>query len=212
MSLLCLMLKFTLLFIFTCAAGFAQTDSLMGKGSGKGKPDKVNPSIKAGAAPFNRHKSYTTEGGIVAPLIMTGKNISGGGSIRTEFVTVMDLAPTFLQMAQVDFANQKDERVKRMLGESMAPYLMNQVNYIHDENYVTALEHEGRMYCRKGSWKIVNLEKPYDEKTFVLYDLKNDPAETTNVAEQYPEKFSEMLAEWKKYCNANGLVVVPPSK
>ena len=43
MSLLCLMFKFTLLFIFTCAAGFAQTDSLMGKGT----PDKVNPSIMA---------------------------------------------------------------------------------------------------------------------------------------------------------------------
>ena len=94
----------------------------------------------------------------------------------------------------------------------MVPYLMNKVHEVHDENYVTALEHEGRMYCRKGNWKIVNLEKPYDEKTFVLYDLKSDPGETTNVADQYPEKFNEMMKEWRKYCETNGLVVVAPSR
>ena len=61
------------------------------------------PWAEAGSAPFQRHKGYTREGGITAPMIIAGKGVGMAGVKSSAYLTVMDLAPTFLELASVDY-------------------------------------------------------------------------------------------------------------
>lgn len=165
---------------------------------------------KAGAAPYSHHKGYTTEGGIVAPMIIRGKGIKTSNPIRNDFVTVMDIAPTILEFAQVSYpGNRGSEKIRPMLGESMVSYLFGHSDRVHSDEYVMGLEQAGRAYFRKGNWKIVNVEGPHRESTFQLFDVASDPGETTNLAAMNPAKLKELLRGWKQYQEKNDIRIAP---
>jgi len=160
---------------------------------------------EAGSAPFSRRKGYTREGGIVAPMIMQGPGVAARDVINPTYFTVMDLAPTFVEIAGAQYP--LDDSVQSMLGTSLVPFLAGANGSVHDENYVTTLFHGGRAYLRQGHWKIVNLEPPFDEDSFELFDLSTDPGEANNLAEQEPEKRAELIALWQKERQRLGIVL-----
>ena len=49
---------------------------------------------------------------------------------------------------------------------------------------------------RLGDWKVVS--SPTDRNKWELYNLKNDRAETTNLAAQFPEKIQQLTQYWQK--------------
>ena len=71
---------------------------------------------EAGSAPFQRRKGYTREGGIVAPMMIAGPGVAARGVIDSTYLTVMDLAPTFLDIAGARYPD--DDSVRPMLGGS----------------------------------------------------------------------------------------------
>ena len=160
---------------------------------------------EAGSAPFQRHKGYTREGGLVAPMIISGKGVAAAGVIDATYSTVMDLAPTFLQIAGATYPD--DGSVAPMLGESMQDFLAGNSDAIHDDNYVTVLSHKGRAFVRKAAWKIVTTEFPFDESKFELYDVVADPGEIHNLADDEPEKFAELLEIWRVERRKLGIVL-----
>jgi arylsulfatase len=164
-----------------------------------------DPWAEAGSAPFMRRKSYTREGGIVAPMMIAGPGVANIGAIDSTYVTVMDLAPTFLEYAGAQYPD--DESVRPMLGESMSGLLAGEVETVHDEDYVTTLYHGGRAYLRQGKWKISNLEPPFDEADFELFDLSADPGETDNLAESHPEKYEQLLELWRDERRKLGIIL-----
>jgi arylsulfatase len=160
---------------------------------------------EAGSAPFQRYKGYTREGGIVAPLIVSGAGVTVSGAISPTYVTVMDLAPTFLDIAGAEYPSEGS--VLPMLGESMASLLNNSATTVHDDEYVTTLYHRGRAFLRQGDWKISNLEPPFDEAKFELFNLAEDPGESTDVAADHPQKFEELLDLWRRERKRLGIVL-----
>lgn len=161
---------------------------------------------KAGSAPYSHFKGYTTEGGIVAPLIMAGRGFATTRPIRHDFITVMDLAPTILEWAGAKYPGEHGTAsTLPMLGRSAVSYLQGKSKTIHAEDYATGLELSGRAYYRKGKWKIVNVERPYRKENFLLFDVAMDPGETTNLASRFPGKYEELWAAWKMFCERNGI-------
>jgi arylsulfatase len=150
---------------------------------------------EAGSAPFSRRKGYSREGGIVAPMIAAGPPVARVREISSAYLTVMDLAPTFLELAGAVYPD--DGSVEPMLGESMLPLLRGGQARVHDDSYVTTLYHGGRAFIRQGRWKLVNLEPPFFESELELFDVEADPGETTNLADVEPAKLAEMLALWR---------------
>jgi arylsulfatase len=150
---------------------------------------------EASSAPFSRYKRYTREGGIVAPLIVAGKGVARAGAINRSYLTVMDLAPTFLEAAGVMYPS--DESVWPMSGESVTGVLEGKTDKVHDDEYVTALYHGGRAFIRQGKWKLVNLEPPFRESDFELFDVEADPGETTNLAVVEADVYADMIALWR---------------
>jgi arylsulfatase A-like enzyme len=160
---------------------------------------------EAGSAPFQRYKGYTREGGIVAPLIIAGPGVGSRGIIDSSYLTVMDLAPTFLKIAGAEYPD--DGSVRPMLGKSMLRFLAGDADSIHDGNYVTALFHEGRAFLRRGRWKISTLEPPFDQAGFELFDLETDPGETNNLADDEPEMFTELIGLWREERQKLGIIL-----
>jgi arylsulfatase len=151
---------------------------------------------EAGSAPFSRYKGYAREGGIVAPMIIAGAGVSSRGAIARSYVTVMDIAPTLLQVAGAEYPS--DRSVQPMLGETMLPLLSGSASAVHDSTYVTTLYHAGHAFVRQGRWKLVNLEPPFDESAFQLFDIEADPGETTDLATAEPGRFAAMIRLWRE--------------
>ena len=162
------------------------------------------PWAEAGSAPFSRFKAYTREGGIVTPMIITGPGVRDG-EIHRSYATVMDLAPTFLRLA--DQAYPSDGSAKPMLGESLLPVLSGRASSVHEDDYVTTLYYEGRAFLRQGRWKLVNLDRPFDESEFQLYDLIADPGETTDLRINHPDKHAQLLDLWHRTRRELGIIV-----
>jgi arylsulfatase A-like enzyme len=164
-----------------------------------------NEWAEAGSAPFSRYKGYTREGGIVAPMIIAGPGVKSRGVVDSNYVTVMDLAPTFLDAASAQYPN--DGSVQSMLGESMMNFLGGTKDAVHDNEYVTTFYHSGRGFLRQGDWKISNLEPPFDEASFELFDLSSDPGETGDLVQAEPAKFAELLKLWNVERRRHGIIL-----
>lgn len=154
------------------------------------------PWAEASSAPFRLYKSYTSEGGIVAPLIIGGPGVSAEEAIIHSYLTVMDLAPTFIDLAGARYPD--DGSVRPMLGESLLPLLRGQAAEAHDENYVTLLAHRNQGLLRRGRWKLTAIDTPFEESRFALYDIEKDPGETTDLSALFPEKRNELLEIWRQ--------------
>jgi arylsulfatase A-like enzyme len=166
---------------------------------------------QAGAAPFKLFKSYSTEGGVVTPLIISGKYVKRKTGLQKVFLNVMDLAPTFLELAGMKYPETyNNKKITPMLGESILSFMGGKTNIIHPSDYVYGLEHDGQCLLIKGSWKITNITKPFDESAFALYNLAEDSGETNDISKSNPGKFKEMMKEWEKFKKKVG--VIPKEK
>jgi len=151
---------------------------------------------EAGSAPFKRYKGYTSEGGIVAALIVSGNGVAGAGRRSSAYVTVMDLAPSFIALAGAHYP--QDGTVQAMRGSSMLPLLQNQAETVHDDAEVTVLSHRGNALVRQGPWKLTAIERVFNESNFALYNLDTDPGETTDLSEAEPEKYAALIEIWRQ--------------
>jgi len=58
---------------------------------------------------------------------------------------------------------------------------------------------QGARVMMADRYKLIVEGQTPNEKGYELYDIQNDPAETTNLADQYPEMVDEMAAELRKW-------------
>lgn len=166
---------------------------------------------EAGSAPFKYYKGYVTEGGMTAPMIISGPKLKHKGQLSNTFTTLMDLAPTFYELAEVEYPKQYNALpVAQLRGRSLLPLLQKEVQNIHDDNYVFGFEHRSQALIRKGDWKLTTIEIPFSTENFKLYNLKIDPGEQTDLKSQYPEKYEELLLEWDNYVKEVGVVIPTP--
>ena len=157
---------------------------------------------EAGSSPFRYFKGFTTEGGIVAPMIITGPNLERKNEIHHGLVTLMDIAPTFYEVANVTYPEKfEGKEIYPLKGRSLMPFVSGKTDEIHSENYVFGLEHAQRIMIRKGNWKITNISTPFLEENFELYDLTEDLEELKDLRDAEPEKYNELLEEWTRFSN-----------
>ena len=68
----------------------------------------------------------------------------------------------------------------------------------------------GRCAIRQGKWKIVKIEPPFGKGSFELFNIEDDPTESRNLSDQYPDQYQKMLNYWKAYVRDNGVIFVDP--
>ena len=178
---------------------------------------------QAATAPSRLYKSYTTEGGIRVPLVAkfptSYKSPIPPNGIASIFSTVMDIAPTFLEMAGISHPapTYKGREVVHMRGRSMLPWLQAKSASIHDKEFVEGWEMSGRAAVRKANWKAVYLPSgrggpsAKGRDRWELYDLDKDPGEVHDISEHHPETLRELLKLWDQYVIETGVVPLNPT-
>ena len=164
----------------------------------------------AANTPFREHKLWEHEGGICTPLIVSwpaGKvgqasrrpSGSAAGALCREPGHVIDLQPTFLELAGAKYPAQFHDRALTPLpGKSLVPVL--QGGSLGERTL--AWEHEGNRAVRVGDWKLVASFR----SAWELYDLSRDRAELNNFAAQQPAKVKELTAAWQTWADQVGVV------
>jgi len=138
------------------------------------------------------------EGGIRVPMIARWPGKIEADSSSTHVSGFQDMMPTFAEIA-------KTTTPKGLDGLSMLPTLTGKGKQLqHDVLYWEFYEGGGKQaVLLDGRWKAVRLKCSQNPKgSLMLFDLKNDLSEKTDLADKYPEIVSRaeaaMLSEHKK--------------
>ena len=147
------------------------------------------------SGPLRGEKGTMWEGGLRVPFIVRWPGKIQPGTTSGAPVYFPDFLPTAIELA-----GAKESAPSDIDGVSIVPELLGQGTV--DPNRPLYWEWNGEHFrtdmspelqaCRRGHWKILRhrLNAPWE-----LYDLSEDPAETTNLAAAHPEMVAE-LAAW----------------
>lgn len=142
--------------------------------------------------PYRRHKTWTHEGGISTPLILSWPDgIEDSNSIRRGVGHVIDIVPTILELAGID-ANAIEPPIP---GRSLMPIVRNveQKTDRRDERTLWWF-HDGHraVLDETTRWKAVAAEgEPWE-----LYDLSIDRIESNDLAHQHPDRLRSLVSAW----------------
>ena len=153
------------------------------------------PHVEGGADPkfFNSGgglrgvKRDLYEGGMREPFAARWPGVIKPGATSDYIGAFWDILPTFAELAGAKSPANID-------GISFTAALTGKsVQKKHDYLYWEFHEQGGKQAVRQENWKAVRLKAAGNPDGLVeLYDLSKDPAETTNVTPQNPEKANEL--------------------
>jgi arylsulfatase A-like enzyme len=166
---------------------------------------------QAATAPSRLYKSFTTEGGIRVVGCIRYPALGRDPAILHGFATVMDVAPTMLDLAGVAHpgTEYQGRTVAAMRGRSLVPYLRGDSDVAHSADEPVGWELFGRFGIRQGSWKAVRIPPPSGPGAWQLYDLSCDPGETNDLAAVHPDRMAALLRLWTEYVETTGVLVGP---
>lgn len=178
---------------------------------------------QAANTPFREWKTNAdAEGGTHNPLIIFyPKLIKEKGSIRNQYGHVIDILPTTLELTGIE----KPEYIRGIKQDSIEGTSL--AYSIGDAN--AASRHKVQYYYIFGNrsiyadgWKAEAAHRPdnvdfnfignnlpadksFDDDDWQLYNLKDDPTETNNLAKKNPEKLEELKKLFDEQAKANHL-------
>ncbi len=144
------------------------------------------------------------EAGFRVPQLVRWTGKISAGTVNARVTGFEDWLPTLLELA-----GAKDATPAGLDGISFAPTLRGQTQPERPFLYRESQANTGQQYVRVGDWKAIRLNlhptpnakkkaAPANGSTAIeLYNLKTDPAETTNVAAQHPEVVARLAAIMK---------------
>ena len=151
-------------------------------------------------APFRAGKGTLYEGGLRVPLIIRWPGRTRPGTECTTQITSQDFFPTLADALGLTDAPRHD-------GVSFLPLLKNpkaRLNrdalFWHYPHYYPRMTPASAI--RAGDWKLIHY---YEDNRMELFNLKNDPAETKNLAATHhatAKALREKLDAWRKETDA----------
>jgi arylsulfatase len=168
------------------------------------------------AVPFRLFKGSLSEGGIRSPLIVSGPGVETKRGLfglrprrRTGAVlSVIDLTPTFLELAGVDHPGSWQGRpVAPLRGRSLVPLLAGEFRAREGPHEWLGFELGGQRALRRGAWKLVLMPVPFGSGDWCLYRIDRDPAELYDRAAERAERKRELVALWEQYARENGVSI-----
>ncbi|SOZ10964.1 arylsulfatase [Cupriavidus taiwanensis] len=184
------------------------------------------------ATPFKLWKSFPSEGGHSVPTIVKLPGAVPATSAAaqpkvTAFTHVVDLAPTFLDLAGISAPSTPaaplydskgvdrnagkvvydGRNVYPISGVSLLPTLLGKTEATGRTTFAEELY--GRTYVYSDNWKAVWIEPPFGPAhgEWTLYDIRADRGETNDLAVQRPDVLADLKAKWNDYAARVGAVL-----
>lgn len=143
------------------------------------------------AAPFRGGKFNSYDGGVRVPCVVHWPSTVPSGSVSDQAVSTIDLLPTFAALAGADLPENH-----KIDGIDLTHWLANPTKPIADRPFF--ISWQGKITAvRAGQYKLLpkgdpkaSVPAPVNGKSRgpELYDLRQEPSELNNLAEQMPEK------------------------
>ncbi len=149
--------------------------------------------------PFRKFKADTFEGGIASPLIISGYGVDAGVAGDVDTTTkahVIDLMPTFMAMAGVDYPLNAD--AAELEGVNLSSSFDGSGAGVGERELY--FEHEGNRAAIVGDWKIVAVN---GSSNYQLFDLSEDRAESNDLSQARPELERELRVKWEAWAQRN---------
>ncbi len=139
--------------------------------------------------PLRGEKGDMYEGGIRVPFLVQWRGTLPPGTTYRPPVWSPDIAATAAMAAGTEVPKPTD-------GVDLIPYLAGvRQGRPHERLY---WRQGGRAALRDGDWKIVRVPRRGQQAAWELYDLKDDPAESRDLAAEQPDRLAELRAAWEK--------------
>lgn len=184
--------------------GIAENTLIIFLGDNGGDAPLGGAADYGSAAPLKGKKGSEYEGGVRVPFIAAWAKPDSSNKfqkkfpiaqnyVQTQVGTVMDIYPTVLSAAGVD--TPKDCVLD---GSSMKKLFAGKKDKNRRDDVLTHFPHQHRgsyfTTYRKGDWKIIYYYNPDKDgvPSYKLFNLKNDPYETTDLASSNGKKLKEM--------------------
>jgi arylsulfatase A-like enzyme len=144
-----------------------------------------DPDFNDSNGPFQGIKRDLYEGGIRVPLIVRWPGHAPPATVTDRVGAFWDLLPTFAEIAQIPVSDEWD-------GQSLLAAFNGRQISAEDRTLYWEF-HEGeasKQAVRMGQWKGIRLTP---SAKLEVYDLANDPGETLDLADAFPEVTAKML-------------------
>ena len=162
---------------------------------------------RASSVAFHGAKMTAFDGGIHVPAFAHYPALVSGGERNSQFVTVMDVLPTFLDLAEASLPDgaYRGRTVFPIKGNSILATLEDPQASIHDTSDAVGWELYGHRALRQGDWKLVWDARDQDDAAWRLYNIAQDPQEQNDLSNAESDRLNAMLALWETYHDENGL-------
>ncbi|MBB6521069.1 arylsulfatase [Pseudoteredinibacter isoporae] len=160
------------------------------------------------SANLNAYKFLPTEGGTRAPLVMRPPK-GGKGDIKPAFFSLLDMAPSFWEMAGQSVDKQGFDKKYKMSGRSALPYFQGTENSVYQQSDVLSFELFGHASVYMGPWKALSMRAPWGDGSWQLFNLTADPSEQHNLVKAEPAILKKMLSAYGQYRKDNRVVDEP---
>jgi arylsulfatase len=143
------------------------------------------------------------EGGISSPFIAWYPKKIKGNVIIKGTGHIIDLAPTFYELAQAKYpSNFNGLTPYSLVGKSLVPVLSGNASEV-DRSEPIFWERAGNRAVRKGKWKLVS---DFEKNKWELYDMEKDRGETTDVASENLLVVRELAFDYQQWASRTGVV------
>jgi arylsulfatase len=160
--------------------------------------------------PLRLIKGTNAEGGIRAPFIVKGPGIASGKR-SDALVHVMDVAPTFLEIAGANHPKQfKGKDVLPIQGKSILSILNGEITSVRSGQDTIGWELIGLKAIRSGDWKATRFIPPFGDNKWQLFNMEDDPGEAIDISSEYPEKLQTLIKAYGDYEKRNGVIEIIP--
>ncbi len=162
--------------------------------------------------PLLEYKDDLHEGGISSPLIAWYPKKIKAGRIAQGLGHIIDLAPTFYDLAGIKYPETFDGiKPNALPGKSLLPVFFEDKEVVDRGNPIF-WERAGNRAVRDGKWKLVSAYPSYQ---WELYDIDIDRGETQNVASENPgivTQLAEAYFAWAKETGVEDYDKIKPQR
>ena len=159
---------------------------------------------EAAMAPYRDVKGALHSGGTIAATFVHHSSVARQGGIEDTYLTVMDLLPTFVDIASGSAAGSRFEGrdVQVVRGRSFWPLVIGEA-FGERSEAVPWMTVDHRRALVRWPWKVVTSQaqgpRPDGPLQWSLFDLESDPGERHDLSAEHPDLKAELIASWEDY-------------